>query len=150
MMNTRVVALALIVALALSGVGTGVFLLLGSGDDYCAEMASAQSVFAYDGTGRQLVADLPTYRKLADAAPEDLSDEWQVLVSAITSLRDAIAEAGISPGDYVDGEPPLGLPEADRAAIRAAASALSSQDVVAAAGGIDQQARDVCKLQLGL
>jgi len=149
-MNTRLVALSLIVALAVSGVGTGLFLLFDSGSDYCAELGSAQGVFADDGTGRQLVNDLPTYRKLADAAPEDLRDEWQILVGAIFSLGDAIADAGIKPSDYVNGEPPAGLPEADQAAIRAAASALSSPDMVAAAGGIDQQARDVCKIQLGL
>lgn len=149
-MNTRIVALSLIVALAVSGVGTGLVLLFDSGPDYCAELGSAQGVFADDGTGRQLVADLPTYRRLGDAAPDDLGDEWQVLVGAITSLRDAIADAGITPGDYVDGEPPAGLSAADTAAIQAAASALSSPDVVAAAGGIDQQARDVCKIQLGL
>lgn len=149
-MNTRVVALALIAALALSGVGTGVFLLFGPGDDYCAELAQAQGVFVDDGTGRQLVADLPKYQALADAAPDDLVDEWQVLVSAIASLRDAIDDAGIDPGDYVGSEPPKGLSEADLTAIRAAATALSSADVVAAAGSIEQQARDVCKLQLGL
>lgn len=149
-MNTRIVALALIAALALSGVGTGVFLILGSGDDYCTELAAAQGIFVDDGTGRQLVADLPTYRDLADAAPDDLRDEWQILVGAITSLRDAITDAGIAPEDYLGSEPPADLPDERLAAIRAAASALSSADVVAAAGSIEQQARDVCKLQLGL
>ncbi len=150
MMNTRLVALALIVALAVSGVGTGLFLLFDSGSDYCAELGSAQDVFADDGTGRQLVADLPKYRGLADAAPGDLRDEWQILVGAIASLRDAIVDAGIAPGDFVNGRPPAGLPEEKKAAIEAAASALSSPDVVSAAAGIDQQARDVCKIQLGL
>lgn len=150
MMNTRLVALALIVALALSGVGTGAFLIFGSGPDYCERLAAAQNLFADDGTGRQLVADLPTYRELAAAAPSDLRDEWQILVSAIASLRDAIAEAGIRPEDYIGSEPPQDLPEQDRVAIQAAASALASPDVVVAAGSIDQQARDVCKLQLGL
>lgn len=149
-MNVRLVALALIVALAVSGVGTGLFLIFDSGPDYCSELASAQDVFADDGTGRQLVADLPTYRRLSSASPDDLSDEWQILVGAISSLRDAIADAGITPGDYVNGEPPAGLPKEDLAGIRAAATALASPDVVAAAAGIDQQARDVCKIQLGL
>ncbi len=149
-MNTRLVALALIAALAVSGVGTGVFLLLGSGDDYCGELAAAQGVFVDDGTGRQLVADLPRYRALADAAPDDLRDEWQILVGAITSLRDAITDAGVEPANYLDSDPPADLSEAELTAIRAAANALSSEDVVAAASSIEQQARDVCKLQLGL
>ncbi len=149
-MNTRIVALSLIIALAVGGVGTGLVLIFDRDSDYCADLASAQGIFADDGTGRQLVADLPTYRKLAASAPDDLGDEWQVLVGAISSLGDAIAGAGIKADDYVNGEPPSGLPAADRAAIKAAATALSSPDVVAAAAGIDQQARDVCKIQLGL
>ena len=39
---------------------------------------------------------------------------------------------------------------ADQRAIIAAADQLSSDDVVAAAAGIEQEARDVCKINLGL
>ena len=55
-----------------------------------------------------------------------------------------------SPTQFVGGKPPAGLSAADRAAIVDAADQLSSDDVVTAASGIEQEARDVCKINLGL
>ena len=48
------------------------------------------------------------------------------------------------------GEPPAGVTASTRTAIAEAANELASEDVVTAATGIEQQAKDVCKLQLGL
>jgi hypothetical protein len=140
-------ALAAAVALALlpTGCGGG-----GAESGYCAALKQDQTIFADDGTGLALITNLPRLEKLAAQAPGDLDDEWQTFTAALESLRDAIKAAGLKPGDFVDGKPPAGTSAAARTAIAQAADELSDDDVVTAADGIEQQAKDVCKLQLGL
>jgi hypothetical protein len=118
--------------------------------DYCAALKSAQTIFADDGTGLELITNLPKLEMLAADAPEDLGDEWQTFTTALESLRDTIRTGGLEPKDFVDGQPPAGTSASTRRAIAAAANELASDDVVTAASGIEQQAKDVCKLQLGL
>ena len=118
--------------------------------DYCAALKSDQTIFADDGTGLELITNLPRLEKLAADAPDDLDDEWQTFTAALESLRDAIRKAGLQPKDFVDGQPPANASATARTAVAAAANELASEDVVTAATGIEQQAKDVCKLQLGL
>jgi len=138
--------LALVVVLALLPTACG-----GSSEsDYCAALKADQTIFADDGTGLELITNLPRLEKLAASAPDDLGDEWQTFVTALEALRDAVRAAGLQPRDFVDGQPPAGTSAAARKAIAEAANELATEDVVNAATGIEQQAKDVCKLQLGL
>jgi hypothetical protein len=140
-----------------SGV-TAVLLLgtAGCGDPekkYCAALKADQETFSEmqdDTSGVALLGHLPLLHRLADKAPDDLSDEWQVLLGALDSFSHTLDEVGVSPDDFVAGKPPAGLSVADQARVAHAADVLSSPDVVDAANGIEQQAKDVCKLQLGL
>ncbi|MFL6023399.1 MAG: hypothetical protein ACJ72O_08695 [Marmoricola sp.] len=123
----------------------------GGGEDaYCAALKSDQTIFADDGTGVALITNLPKLEALAAQAPDDLDDEWQTFTTSLESLRDAITAAGLKPSDFVNGQPPAGTSAQVRTAIAQAANELSDDDVVTAASGIEQQAKDVCKLQLGL
>ena len=72
------------------------------------------------------------------------------LLRAVEGLDEAIDDAGVKPSDFEDGKPPAGLSAADQKAIADAAGQITTDDVVAAATGIEQQARDVCKVNLGL
>ena len=120
---------------------------------YCSALQGDQEMFAAmqdDTSGVALLTHRAALHRLADQAPDDLSDEWQTFLGAVDAFAQTLDEVGVKPGDFVDGQPPAGLDEAKRTRIANAASELSSQDVVAAANGIEQQARDVCKLQLGL
>ena len=96
-----------------------------------------------------LITHLPMLQELADAAPRDLTDEWQVFLSAVKQLADAVDATGHPVGDFADGKVPDALTEEERSAITAAADRLSSPATTAATQGIDQQARDVCKVNLG-
>lgn len=133
-----------------------VLALQGCGDteaSYCKALSADQQMFAElqdDTSGLGLLKERSTLSKLADRAPDDLSDEWQTLLGALDALASTLDELGVDPRDFVNGQPPAGLSEADRTRIANAASELSSADVVEAADGIEQQAKDVCKLQLGL
>jgi hypothetical protein len=120
---------------------------------YCKALKSDQKLFAEmedDPSGLGLLKHRTTMHALADKAPDDLDDEWQTFLGALDAFSSTLADAGVKPGDFVDGKPPAGLSASDRTRIANAASELSSEDVVEAANGIEQQAKDVCKLQLGL
>ena len=122
-------------------------------DDYCAALKSDQKQIAEmleSTSATALLTHLPMLRDLADQAPEDLADEWQTFVGAVDGLQDALDEADVKASDFEDGKPPAGLSAEDRQAITAAADQMATADVSAAASGIDQQARDVCKINLGL
>jgi hypothetical protein len=93
---------------------------------------------------------LDLMRDLAGKAPSDLQDEWQTFLQAVEDLDKALRDAGVKPSDFRGGKPPSGLTPSDQKAIVDAADQLSSDDVVSAASGIEQQARDVCKINLGL
>jgi hypothetical protein len=121
--------------------------------DYCAALKGDQELFAAmqdDTSGLALLKHRSDLHALADRAPDDLRDEWQTFLGAVDAFAKTLDDLHVAPGDFQDGQPPAGLSAADRALIANAASELSSADVVEAANGIEQQAKDVCKLQLGL
>lgn len=120
---------------------------------YCSALQSDQKLFAEmqdDTTGVALLRHRQALHDLADKAPDDLTDEWQTFLGALDAFASTLSDVGVKPEEFVDGKTPAGLSEADRTRIVHAASELSSDDVVEAAKGIEQQAKDVCKVQLGL
>ncbi len=142
----------------LVGVLVGILLLAlaGCGDpaeDYCGALETDQQQLA-DMIGSDspsaLLNNLALLRDLGDQAPEDLKDEWQTFTTALEALHSSLDDAGIKPSDFQDGKPPAGLSGADQKSIAEAAGQLGSDDVVTAVSGIEQQGRDVCKVNLGL
>ena len=133
----------------------GCVLLAGCGEpsadevrsDYCntvKEQQRALSERLADRSPTALLDAQPIFRDLADAAPGDIADDWDVVLDAIEGLDEALSEAGVDPATYDPRKPPDDLTDEQRADIeRAAAELLNprTQDAVAA---VDQQARDVC------
>jgi hypothetical protein len=142
--------LATVVAAAL------LFSLAGCGDPsegYCDELQKDRKEFAEmldSESSSALLGNLPMLRDLAEKSPDDLKDEWQTYLTAIEGLDKAIERAGVKASDFDDGKPPAGLSATDRKAIAEAAGQITTEEVIAAASGIEQQARDVCKVNLGL
>lgn len=121
--------------------------------DYCSALKTDQPMFAEmqdDSSGLGLLEHRTALHGLSEKAPDDLTDEWQTFLGALDAFAGTLRDAGVKPGDFVDGKPPEGISDAQRTKIADAASELSSPDVVDAANGIEQHAKDVCKLQLGL
>jgi hypothetical protein len=140
-------ALAVAVLLPLAGCGGA------SIDDYCADLKAHQKEMAAmidSSSPSALLSHRPMLHDLADKAPKDLTDEWQVFVGALDDLEKALKDAGVEPSDFEDGKPPAGLSAAHRTAITEAANQLASDDVAQAAGGIEQEGRDVCKVNFGV
>lgn len=93
---------------------------------------------------------LTVFEDLRDEAPEDIRDEWDTFVFAWQGVADAFDAAGIGPQDYEPGATPPGVSEDQAQAIEDAAATLRSARVVEAGKGLEQHARDVCKVDLGL
>ena len=120
---------------------------------YCSALSADQEMFAAmtdDTSGLALLKHRSALHQLADKAPSDLSDEWQTFLGAVDAFAKTLHDLGVKPEEFVDGKPPANVSASVQTRIRDAANELSSDDVVQAANGIEQQAKDVCKLQLGL
>lgn len=154
-MRAPIAALVVLLALVTGGCGNPVHLV--TGDDqissYCSALRHDRKAFAAmlaENSPTALVKNVPMLQALAAKAPDDIADDWQVFVTAIEGLRDALGRAGVTPDAYADGKAPKGLSAADRESIADAADAVSAHATVDAAGFIEQQARDVCKVNLGI
>lgn len=122
-------------------------------DDYCGRLAEDREQIAAilsAGDAGALLDNVALFDQLRQDSPRDLRDEWDTLVTALEELRTALDDAGVEPDDFEDGEPPASLTGQQRRAVVAAADRVADPDVVAAASGIETQARDVCKINLGL
>jgi hypothetical protein len=101
--------------------------------------------------GGDVVGDsLAIFTDLAAQAPDDVAGDWDTVVFAWQQLDDALTAAGISADDVRPGQRPAGVSAAEYRALTGAAEQLRSPRVLAAAGSIQQHARDVCKVDLGL
>lgn len=145
----RIVAavVAVLLALVLGGCGQD------RGEAYCEDLTKQRKQLAemlQSDSPEALFENLDRMRELAKGAPSDLKDEWQTFLDAVEGLDRALREADVTPSEFADGQPPAGVSVAERRSIVDAADQLAGDDVVAAASGIEQQARDVCKINLGI
>ena len=86
--------------------------------------------------------------RLREASPEDLRDEWDTVYYAWSAMVDAVKEAGVDPGDYRPGRTPQGVSAADARRLGEVAAELGSPRVVDASQGLEDQARQVCHVEL--
>jgi hypothetical protein len=123
-------------------------------EEYCETLAEEKQTLTELANGEPrddvLSATLETFRGLRDEAPGDLSDEWSTLAFAYESLAEAFEAAGVGPGEYDAGSPPPDVTPAQVRRIEGAAAELRTPRVMRAAEGVEQHARDVCKVDLGL
>jgi hypothetical protein len=122
-------------------------------DKYCSTLRSDQTQLGemFSSTRSDaLLQSLPLLRSLSAKAPDDLTDEWQTLVNAIAGLDSALHAAGLTAKDFQGSRVPDSVQGDERKNLIGAADRLTSSDTVQAAQGIDNQARDVCHVNLGL
>ncbi|WP_134741676.1 hypothetical protein [Nocardioides sp. 503] len=132
--------------------------LAGCGDDdpyadYCEEVTAQQKDVTEalaDRGPTALIEALPSFRALQDEAPRDIADDWDVLVTRIDALAEALEDADVDPATYDATSPPAGLDAEEETAIEAAATELAGPAARSALTAVDQQARDVCKTPLYL
>jgi hypothetical protein len=145
---------------SLQALALGIVLVLGATgckdqqEKYCDSVKDHQQQLTEvlgEGVPNALLKALPIFQDLADDAPEDIRDDWKVVIDALEGLRDALDDAGVDPATYDRDHPPAGLSQADKDAIDEAAAVLGSEDTQTAFNAVDQEAKDVCgtPLQLG-
>ena len=131
--------------------------LAGCGDpteDYCSELREDRKEFAEmleSESSSALLGNLPMLRDLAEKSPDDLTDEWQTYLRAIEGLDKAIEDAGVKPSDF-DGRQAAGRTQQRPTRRRSRRPPARSPPTRSSQPppGIEQQARDVCKVNLGL
>ena len=100
----------------------------GGGASYCDAVTAHQArlgALASGGSRTALIQALPVFEELQAAAPGDVADDWQLLVTRITALRNALTDAHVDPASYDPEHPPTGLTPAQRTAILRAVSGRS-------------------------
>lgn len=143
--GARVVATALLVVPLLAGCG--------GGQSYCQAVKSHQAALGsivQGGSRTALLQALPIFVELQHHAPDDVADDWQLLVTRIEALQTALKNAGVDPATYDAKRPPPGLSPHDRAAIRDAAAELAAADTQQALSTVQQEVLDVCHTPLEL
>ena len=125
-------------------------LVTGCADDrerYCGAVEEHQAELSEQVAGggpTDLIGALDVLQSLADEAPEDIQDEWAILIERVTALRDALDEAGVDPAAYDAEQPPADLGASERGRIEQAARDLGSEQTQRALADLEQQALDVC------
>ncbi|MDO9458193.1 hypothetical protein [Nocardioides sp.] len=123
-------------------------------DSYCAvveeEKPGLSQVLDDDGGSSGLLPALPTFERLEEAAPDDIADDWSVIVQRLGSLADALEAAGADPATYDPVDPPDGVTPDEQEAIALAAGSVATEAVREALENVQQQSRDVCKTELSL
>ena len=88
---------------------------------------------------------------LAAAAPTEVSSDWKTLDTAVTTMENALKEAGIKPSDLAamqKGQLPQGADLQKLQALGTKLQSLSSSDVTSAAQAIAKNAKDRCGVDL--
>jgi hypothetical protein len=125
----------------------------GGGGGYCGAVKAHQSdlgSIVHSDDRAALIQALPDFEDLAKAAPDDVVDDWQLLVDRIRALDAALHEAGVDPSTYDAQHPPAGLSTEDRGLIRRAAAELAASDTQQALATVQQEVLDVCHTPLDL
>jgi hypothetical protein len=102
------------------------------------------------GSDDVLGSSLAVFEQLQQDAPGDVRDEWDTLVFALRSLDRALDRAGVSMTEFDPQDPPPDLTDAQVEALRDAGAELRTPRVIEAGEAIEQHARDVCEVDLGL
>lgn len=125
-------------------------------DTYCSELRSQKPAMAHLAVqaGRPhadvLGKTLQVWQDLKAKAPGDIADEWATLVFALQGLVEAFHAAGTTPAQYNPDSPPAGVTPAESKRLQDAAAMLASERVKQAGEAVEQHAKDVCQVDLGL
>ncbi len=123
----------------------------GSGSSYCQRVQEHQGrlgSLTTTGGPSALIQALPIFEDLRAAAPDDVADDWQLVVTRVRALDTALTNAHVDPATYDPKQPPHDLSSEDRQQIRRAAAQLAASDTEAALSRVQQEVLDVCHTPL--
>jgi len=149
--------LATVAALAL---GLGLLTACGDDDgngaaagDYCSDLKAAKTeVDALKGGDfSDLEKTTDAMNKLADEAPDEIKDDWAVLVDGVQKLVDALKKAGLDEDDMAtlqSGQIPDGADMTVLQGLMTEIKALDTEEFKAAGENINKHAKDECGVDL--
>jgi cytochrome c556 len=128
----------------------------GSGSAYCKELKADKAYFkSFSGSNpdvSKLDDAFNRLHSLADKSPDEIKSDWKTLDDAITSITQALKDAGISFGDIAkmqQGQVPKGVDPQKLTDLAPKLQAMGSAKVKKASDAIEKHAKDTCKVTLG-
>lgn len=125
-------------------------------DAYCKDLKSAKASFDNFGSGSpdfdKLDSAFKRFHSLADEAPEDVKSDWKTLDDALTSVEQALDDAGVSFADLpklAEGQVPEGADAEKVQALVPKLAKLGDEKVQKASDAIEKHAKDTCDITLG-
>jgi hypothetical protein len=146
------------VLVAVATLMAGFLTACGGGGDtgaYCDSVEDAKADFEKLESGESLDGleqALNTMHDLADEAPDDVKEDWQVLDGAINDLETALDDAGLKFSDLeamTSGEIPEDLDPTKIAALGEQLQGLTDEKFQEASENIEKHAKDECDIDLG-
>lgn len=143
-------ALGLCLLTACGGDGGG---KAGSGGDYCSDLKDAKKeVDAIKGGDfSDLETTTDTMNELADEAPDEIKDDWEILVKGVEKLVDALKKAGLDDDDMAtlqSGEVPDDVDMTALQSLMTELQALDTPEFQEASDNINKHAKDECGVDL--
>jgi len=123
------------------------------GGDYCDSIEDAKAEFGDIEGGDFAGFDqaIDTVHELADDAPDEVADDWEVLEGALDDLVAALEKAGIELSDLEAmsrGEMPPGLDPAKLQELAADMQDFGGEELETATDNIEKHAKDECDVDL--
>jgi hypothetical protein len=131
----------------LTGCGAGT-------EAYCDSLKEAEGDFdaLQAGDPANLGNAVEKLRDIGGDAPDDVSDDWEVINGTFDDMESALEDAGLSfddLGGLAAGEIPEGVDEADLAALEDSFTAMSTEEAEEAGNNIRDHAQAECDVDLG-
>jgi hypothetical protein len=122
-------------------------------DAYCDSLKDAKAdIESLDaGDVAQFDEAFKTIHKLADEAPDEVKDDWEVLDGALSDMEKALNDAGLELSDLEglsSGQLPEGVDQAKLAQLGEQMQAIASDEVTEAGENIDKHAEDECGIKI--
>jgi hypothetical protein len=125
----------------------------GSGGDYCSDLKDAKKQVdaVKGGDFSDLEQTTDAMNELADEAPDEIKDDWEILVEGVQKLVDALKKAGLDDDDMAtlqSGQIPDGVDMATLQSLMTEIKALDTEEFQTAGENINKHAKDECGVDL--
>lgn len=126
----------------------------GSDKSYCDTLEGVESLSAQDNL-MQFKDAIAAFEEVENAAPDELEDDWEVLVDAVDDMYEALTDAGLDDeqiSTLLQGQQPEGFDAAQLAEVgqkvQAAFGEIDQTEVADAATRIASDAQERCEISL--
>ncbi len=123
------------------------------GGDYCSELKDAKKEVdaLKEGDFSDLEKTTDAMHSLADHAPDEIKDDWEILVTGVDKLVDALKKAGLDDADMAtlqSGQIPDGVDMTALQSLMTEIQALDTTEFQDAGDAINKHAKDECGVDL--